>query len=199
MFVFIHKMQSEYWFPAAPVFKSLDDLPPSFLITTLKSLLPPKIDLDEDKTPKKIGHYSIPRLLFIGPCGSGKTTRVRLFLHELYPLAKLPARIEKGECTTNSGILLRYLVFVHAKYWIEITPSNHGSLHDRDILNSALTNFRNIPHVVIHKADQLSVNAQQYLRRKMETTESSFILIASSASAVFEPLRTRCMIGETYE
>jgi replication factor C subunit 3/5 len=163
-------------------------------------------------------------LLFYGPSGAGKRTRILCFLREMFGEGVLKAKISQRtfKVGTNSK---RELVIstLHSNYHIELNPSDVGAA-DRYVIQ---TLFREIAEtssvrptppdsqpeatvtgekkkrlkvprhvVVINGADRLSREAQAALRRTMEkySAQCSVILCCESLSRIIDPVQSRCQL-----
>jgi len=119
---------------------------------------------------------NIPHLLFAGSAGTGKTTMALALAHELY-----------------------------GKNWQQSVLSlNASDERGIDIIRGKVKDFArtkplgdvNFRIVLLDEADALTQEAQQALRRTMEsyTTVSRFILIGNFSSKIIEPIQSRCAV-----
>ncbi|KAL0239062.1 hypothetical protein PCE1_004753 [Barthelona sp. PCE] len=145
-----------------------------------------------------------PHLLFYGPSGSGRKTRVLGLLKAIYGSAIDHVRLEERVFKHNTTKIQCSLL--SSNHHIEINPSDHGT-RDRIIVQEVIKEVaqsRNVIKkgdeygfkvVVIPNIDLTTQLAQQALRRTMETSVGScrLILIAENVSSVIEPLRSRCV------
>eukprot|EP00904_Undaria_pinnatifida_P000142 jgi/Undpi1/10128/HiC_scaffold_28.g12582.m1 len=120
----------------------------------------------------------IPHLLFYGPAGSGKKTRVLALLKRIYGPGAERVRLEHRSFKTPSNRVVE-LTTVASNYHIEMSPGDAG-IYDL---------------VVLVGVDRLTKQAQAGLRRTMEKYTSScrLILLCHSPSKVIEPVRSRCL------
>jgi len=119
---------------------------------------------------------NIPHMLFAGPAGVGKTATALAIAHELY------------------GKLWRGNV-------LELNASDERGI---DIIRNKVKNFARTKTmskvgyrmIVLDEADALTTEAQQALRRTMETyaAVSRFILICNWSSKIIEPIQSRCTV-----
>lgn len=119
---------------------------------------------------------NVPHMLFAGPAGVGKTATALAIAHELY------------------GKLWRGNV-------LELNASDERGI---DIIRNKVKNFArtktmsNIGYriIILDEADALTKEAQQALRRTMETyaAVSRFILICNWSSRIIEPIQSRCSV-----
>ncbi|MEM5766028.1 MAG: replication factor C small subunit [Candidatus Aenigmatarchaeota archaeon] len=119
---------------------------------------------------------NIPHLLFTGPPGSGKTTVAICIAHELY-----------------------------GKNWRQnVLSTNASDERGIDVIRGQIKDFARtksigeVPFkiIILDEADNLTVDAQQALRRTMEsfTSVSRFILIGNYSSKIIEPIQSRCAV-----
>jgi len=119
---------------------------------------------------------NIPHMLFAGPPGSGKTTVSLCIAHELY-----------------------------GKEWrVNVLETNASDARGIDVIRGQVKNFArtksisDVPFrmIILDEADNLTTDAQQALRRTMETftSVSRFILIGNFSSRIIEPLQSRCAV-----
>jgi replication factor C subunit 3/5 len=157
---------------------------------------------------------TMPHLLFYGPSGAGKKTRIAALLRELYGPGAERLKLDKRTFTTPT----KRIIDVHlitSNYHIELSPGDAG-LNDRfvvqDVIKEMASN-RNIASaavaaadgkvsgradfktVVLMDVDRLSRQAQAALRRTMEKYASTcrLILCCNNQSKVIEPVRSRCL------
>lgn len=117
---------------------------------------------------------NVPHMLFAGPAGVGKTTVALAVAHDLY-----------GK-DVHGNIL-------------ELNASNERGI---DVIRNKVKDFartRTISGVgyrliILDEADALTADAQNALRRTMETYSgvSRFILICNWSSKIIDPLQSRC-------
>jgi len=154
----------------------------------------------------------IPHILFTGPSGSGKKTRVAALLKEIFGRGTSNVRTEKrivgasqeGSSSSSSSSKGVEITVVASNYHVELTPADAG-MKDRIVIQELLKEIASTkpvdgatPYkvVVIHEADCLSRSAQDALRRTMEkyTRSCRVILVATAACRVAPAIRSRCVI-----
>ena len=159
---------------------------------------------------------NIPHLLFYGPTGSGKKTRINALIRSIFGPTAERLRLDKRvfKTPTNREIEIN---MVTSNVHIEISPGDAG-IYDRYVIqdvikemasNRALSTLTNNQQgqqgntayaadfkvVVLNEVDTLSKQAQASLRRTMEKYTSScrLILCCTNQSRVIEPVRSRCL------
>ncbi|KZP00493.1 P-loop containing nucleoside triphosphate hydrolase protein [Calocera viscosa TUFC12733] len=151
------------------------------------------------------GSGDFPHMLFYGPSGAGKKTRVACVLRELFGAGAEKLKIEQRVFLTPSKRKLDVNV-VMSNYHLELTPSDVGT-YDRQVIQEILKEIAQTQQVdlnakqrfkvvVINEADQLSRDAQAALRRTMEKYMSNLriILVANSTSKLIAPIKSRCLL-----
>ncbi|KAI1706373.1 alpha/beta hydrolase fold domain-containing protein [Ditylenchus destructor] len=157
------------------------------------------------KLGELISAGDFPHLLFCGPSGAGKRTRIHCLLKKLYGRGAENVRLETQEFQTNSGKKLQIYV-VNSNYHIELTPSDVG-IQDRLVVQEIIKDMAGVQQinksaqksfkvVVLMEAENLTKDAQHALRRTMEKYASTckIILCCESSSRIIDPLRSRCMV-----
>lgn len=164
---------------------------------------------------------TVPHLLFYGPNGAGKRTRILAFLREIFGESVFRVKVSDRTFRPNGGgggkkeIILSTL---HSNYHIELNPSDVG-LADRHVIQVL---FREIAEtgtvrpivpslktdgsqktdgipfkvVVINGADRLSRDAQASLRRTMEKymSQCRVIMCCEHLTQIMEPIQSRCQL-----
>ncbi|KAL7424117.1 Replication factor C (RF-C) subunit [Cryptotrichosporon argae] len=146
-----------------------------------------------------------PHILFYGPSGAGKKTRIMATLRELYGPGVEKLRIDQRVFITPSNRKLDVNV-VQSNYHIELTPSDVG-MYDRVVIQDILKEIAQTQQVdlnakqkfkvvIINEADALTRDAQAALRRTMEKYMNNMRLImcANSTSKIIAPIRSRCLL-----
>src|SRR3989344_76537 len=119
---------------------------------------------------------NIPHLFFVGPQGTGKTTTALIIARELFKehmqenFLELNASDDRGIDTVRVKI--------------------------KDIARTE--SIKEIPFkiILLDECDSLTKDAQQALRRTMETYSNTcrFILSANQSSKIMEPIQSRCAV-----
>lgn len=137
-----------------------------------------------------------PHLLFHGPAGSGKMTRVRTFLRKAFGDDILKSYAEEQLVRTDKSSL--QVRVVRSPHHIECNLENLDTcdaLVCQHFVKEVATCSVRLSVIVLRSADLLSYDAQAALRRLMEVyvTTCRFILVARSASQIIQPLQSRCL------
>lgn len=151
----------------------------------------------------------IPHLLFYGPNGAGKKTRIMALLRQLFGPGAEKQRLEHREFKTPSNKTIE-ISTVASNYHIEMNPSDVGN-NDRFVVQEIIKEIASSGNVLAKKGDQkkgpsykvvllvevdrLSRQAQAGLRRTMEKASSTcrLIMCCSNPSKVIDPIRSRCL------
>ncbi|KAF9563186.1 P-loop containing nucleoside triphosphate hydrolase protein [Agrocybe pediades] len=146
-----------------------------------------------------------PHMLFYGPSGAGKKTRISCTLKQLFGNGVEKLKIDQRIFLTPSKRKIE-INLVQSNYHIEITPSEAGNF-DRVVIQELLKEIAQTQQVdlnakqrfkvvIINEADSLSRDAQAALRRTMEKYMSNMriILCANSTSRLIAPIKSRCLL-----
>ena len=151
----------------------------------------------------------IPHLLFYGPNGAGKKTRIMALLRALYGPGAEKQRLEHREFKTPTQKTIE-VTTVASNYHIEINPSDAGN-NDRFVVQEVIKEIATsgslhagakgsggkvgFKVVLLVEVDRLSRQAQAGLRRTMEkcTSTCRLVLCCNNPSKVIDPLRSRCL------
>ena len=146
-----------------------------------------------------------PHLIFYGPDGAGKKTRIKILLSSIFGQGVFKTVTEIKELKVNS-VTVEYLV-VSSNYHIEVNPSDNEN-HDRHIVQKVIKETAStgtitqlekskkpFKVIVLHDIDLLSKDAQAGLRRTMEKYMKScrLIMSCSALTKVINPIRSRCL------
>ncbi|CAI5448429.1 unnamed protein product [Caenorhabditis angaria] len=152
-----------------------------------------------------VSDNSMPHLLFCGPSGAGKKTRIKCLLRELYGAGADRTQLLVKNFVTPSNRKLE-IQTVSSNYHIELTPSDVG-IYDRVVVQDIVKEMAQTSQidsgaqkpfkvVVLSEADSLTRDAQHGLRRTMEKYANNcrIILCCESLSRIIEPLQSRCIV-----
>ena len=148
-----------------------------------------------------------PHIIFYGPEGAGKRTRINILLKSMFGENSLnKITIENKEFKHNSKTLT--YTIASSKHHIEITPSDNG-FYDKVIIQSIIKEVANTANVsmvdpkikfkskilIIKEADNLSREAQSALRRTMEkyVKNCRIVMTCTYISKIMAPIRSRCV------
>ena len=162
---------------------------------------------------------TLPHLLFYGPSGAGKKTRIQCLLRAIFGPGADRLRLDKRTFTTPTKKTLD-VNMICSNYHIELSPGDAG-MHDKYVVQEVIkemaanrslnagtltastdnandnTNKNTVQYkiVVLVEVDKLTRQAQAALRRTMEKYTSScrLILCCNNQSKVMEAVRSRCL------
>lgn len=166
-----------------------------------------KLDYHKDQAQQLINlsqQGDFPHLMFYGPSGAGKKTRIMCLLRELYGTGVERLRNETMTFTTPSNRKIEIMT-VGSNYHLEVNPSDAG-IHDRVVVVDLVkhvaqthqldpTGQREFKVIVLSEVDELTKDAQHALRRTMEKYVATcrIILCVNSTSRVIPAIRSRCL------
>ncbi|KZV96548.1 P-loop containing nucleoside triphosphate hydrolase protein [Exidia glandulosa HHB12029] len=146
-----------------------------------------------------------PHMLFYGPSGAGKKTRISATLRAIFGNGVEKIKIDQRVFVTPTKRKLDVNV-VQSNFHIELTPSDVGN-YDRVVIQEILKEIAGTQQidlnakqrfkvVIINEADSLSRDAQAALRRTMEKYMSNMrlVLCANSTSKLIAPIKSRCLL-----
>uniref|UniRef100_A0A0K0G0L2 Replication factor C subunit 3 (inferred by orthology to a human protein) n=1 Tax=Strongyloides venezuelensis TaxID=75913 RepID=A0A0K0G0L2_STRVS len=144
-------------------------------------------------------------LLFYGPPGGGRRTRIRALLKGIYGDGVSTVKIEKRECAVQSSSKKISYSILSSNCHIELTASGLGS-SDKLIIQNVIkemaqskqlneTKQKSFKVVVIFEAENLSKDAQHALRRTMEKYSHNcrIIMCVDCLGRIIDPLKSRCL------
>ena len=161
---------------------------------------------------------SLPHLLFYGPSGAGKKTRIACLLKAIFGNGAERLRLDKRTFQTPSKRSID-INMICSNYHIEMNPGDAG-IHDRFVVQEVIKEMAanrslnagggfmgtsdgskkkkgavDYKVVVLVEVDKLTRQAQAALRRTMEKYSSTcrLILCCNNQSKVIEPVRSRCL------
>ncbi|PRP85924.1 replication factor C subunit 3 [Planoprotostelium fungivorum] len=166
-----------------------------------------KLDIHTDLTnqlKKMCTSDNLPHLLFYGPSGAGKKTRVKAVLRSLFGASVEKVKVEHKAIKINTKTI--EISIVSSSHHVEVNPSD-VEFQDRVVVQEIIkeiaqsvpldagTAQKSFKVVVLHEVDKLSKDAQHALRRTMEKYVATcrLILVCNSTSKVIDPLRSRCL------
>ena len=143
-------------------------------------------------------------MIFYGPSGAGKKTRVMALLREIFGPGVERVKLEHRPFKAPSGRAVE-LTTVSSAHHIEINPGDAG-IYDRFVVQELIKEMAQYNPVaadaarpwkvlLLSEVDRLTKEAQAALRRTMEkyTATCRLVLVATSLSKVIEPVRSRCL------
>ena len=143
-----------------------------------------------------------PHLIFYGPDGAGKKTRVHCFLSKVYGEGIYKMNTINKELKLKSKSI-SYMV-TSSNYHLEFCPSDVGN-NDKFIISHVIketSSFaqldsesqKNFKVIVLLEADKMTKEAQSALRRTMEKYSENcrIIMIVNDLSSIIDPIRSRC-------
>eukprot|EP00760_Papus_ankaliazontas_P031663 PhM_4_TR5390/c0_g1_i1/m.60284/K10756/RFC3_5; replication factor C subunit 3/5 len=150
-----------------------------------------------------------PHLLFTGPAGSGKRTRVNALLMEVFSANSLapPKLTLEHKSVAVSDTKSVDVTTLCSPHHVEINLSELGN-NDRGVVMTMIKELaqstpiqtsgskaRPFKVLVLHEVDRMTRPAQQALRRTMEKYISTcrLVLVAESTGRLIAPLRSRCL------
>lgn len=145
-----------------------------------------------------------PHLMFFGPNGSGKKTRIQCMLRELYGPGVDRLRNETMPFETPSNKKIEIMA-VASNHHIELNPSDAG-IYDRVVVseiikqiaqtaNIDVSSDRDFKVIVLTEVDSLTKDAQHALRRTMEKYVATcrIMLCCNSTSRIIPAIKSRCL------
>ena len=143
-----------------------------------------------------------PHMIFYGPDGAGKKTRVHCFLAKVYGEGIYKMNTVNKEFKEKSKNI-SYMV-TSSNYHLEFCPSDVGN-NDKFIISKVIKEASSFAQldvesqksfkvIVLLEADKMTKEAQSALRRTMEKYSETcrIIMIVNDLSAIIDPIRSRC-------
>lgn len=165
-------------------------------------------ELDFNPTVKEIlsslaKKNDFPHLIFYGPEGAGKKTRIHAFLEEVYGPGVHKVNTEIRELKVNNSHI--EFGITSSNYHIELCPSECEN-QDKVIIQKVIKETSSVSQldpqtkkkfkvIVLLEVDNLTRDAQAALRRTMEKYSKTCRLIMScnSLTKIIPPIRSRCL------
>ncbi|CDR94812.1 replication factor C 38 kDa subunit, putative [Babesia bigemina] len=160
-------------------------------------------------------HGELPHLLFYGPSGAGKKTRIMATLRAVFGAAidRVKTEVVSNVDTSNNVIVCQSDHHIHSESTVEqlhhrAVPCTELGSKDRVIIQDVIKNLSASPSAsnyflkgpayrvfLFEDADSLSLPAQAALRRTMETyiRNARMFLHVKQLSRIILPLRSRCL------
>jgi replication factor C subunit 3/5 len=149
---------------------------------------------------KQLCEKDIPHLIFGGPDGCGKKTRIMACLHEIYGNNVYKTRIQHRQYKLPSKKTID-LTTIASNYHIEIdiTEARHGNrviiqeVVDEITASNGCLAITPLKIIVLYHAEYLTKQTQHSLRKTMEQYSSTcrFILSTNSFSKIIDQLHSR--------
>ena len=150
-------------------------------------------------------------MIFHGPSGAGKKTRIMALLRELYGPGVYKIKLEHLQFKTPSNKKID-ITSLGSLYHTEMNPGDVG-IYDRLIVQNVIKDMaqsqslsmsasssedakkRSFKVLLLTEVDALTRDAQNALRRTMEKYSANcrLIMCCESLCKVIEPLRSRCL------
>jgi len=164
------------------------------------------INFSEDSNTKLISlakSQNVPHIILRGFRGSGKRTRALMFLKEKFGQSVFNIKNYTLEVDVPNKKEPISLQIMTSPYHFQFNPSVHG-VYDRVLIKKfidEIVKFKILSHipyrvVIIEDADLLTHEAQQSLRRTLETRikHCRFIFIVNQEGHLIDPIYSRCSI-----
>ncbi len=157
---------------------------------------------DTNTILKHLAHADdLPHLIIEGKRGSGKKTRIHMFLQEKF--GDIVIKNQKLEFQVSSNKKKETILHIRSsKYHYQFNPSIHG-VYDKVILNKFINDtvtyqkLSKFPYriIIIEDADRLTLEAQLSLRRTLETRikRCRFIFLVNKENNMIDQLYSRCL------
>lgn len=146
----------------------------------------------------------LSHMIFSGPRGSGKRTRIYACLKEVYGINQKKVKIQHRQYKLPSKKFIEITTLASNHHVeIDISENKQGNRIIIPEIVNEITGANNscytdipLKVIVLMHAEELNVAAQHALRKVMEQYSSTcrFILSTNSLSKIIEPLESRCLI-----
>jgi|EP00670_Eutreptiella_braarudii_P000629 replication factor C subunit 3/5 len=156
-----------------------------------------------ERLKKVVSEGDFPHLLFYGPSGGGKKTRIMALLRHYFGPGVEKLKSEHKTYKVNDKAI--EVSTLSSQYHIEVTPSEAGT-SDRIVIMTMIKEIaesapldssgqKSFKVIILNEVDELTRGAQQALRRTMEKYMRTcrLILTANTTSQIIDPLRSRCL------
>ncbi|KAG8464094.1 hypothetical protein KFE25_000262 [Diacronema lutheri] len=156
-----------------------------------------------------VNRGDFPHILFYGPSGAGKKTRVLALLRDIYGPAVEKVKVEHKQFKVGSTTV--EIPILSSAHHLELNPGDAGN-RDRDVVQELIkeiaasaplptsssgdtSDWKPFKVVVLNEVDNLSKEAQHALRRTMEKyiTTCRIMMTCNNACRVIAPIRSRCL------
>jgi len=162
---------------------------------------------------RMVASGDFPHMLFYGPSGAGKKTRVMALLRQLHGPSVEKLKVEARTFKFGSSSTTTDLTLVTSAHHIELNPSDAG-IRDREVVQELIKEIASsapiitgaredgsaapppaFKVVVLNEVERLSKPAQHGLRRTMEKYSATcrLILVCNNPCKVIAPIRSRCL------
>ena len=144
-----------------------------------------------------------PHIIFYGPDGSGKKTRIHAFLESLYGNGIYKMNTETKDLKINTNTI-QYTI-TSSNYHLELSPSDNEN-YDRYIISKVIKESSSVMQldiksqkkfkvIVLLDCDNLTKEAQAALRRTMEKYSKNcrIIIAVNNLSKIIPPISSRCL------
>jgi len=144
----------------------------------------------------------VPHLIFYGPSGAGKKTRILGLLRELFGPGADRTKVELKTCKPTATSTPVDAQVLSSSFHVEVSPAEAGRKDVvvvqtllKEVASSATIGNHAYKVCVLNDADMLSRQAQAALRRTMEKHVKTcrVFMCVESLSKVIAPLRSRCV------
>tara|TARA_B110001452_G_scaffold212370_1_gene182961 strand:- start:216 stop:1292 length:1077 start_codon:yes stop_codon:yes gene_type:complete len=159
---------------------------------------------------RMVASGDFPHMLFYGPSGAGKKTRVMALLRQLHGPSVEKLKVEARSFKFGSSSTTTDLTLVSSSHHVELNPSDAG-IRDREVVSELIKEIAQAAPiitgggasaaappfkvVVLNEVERLSKPAQHALRRTMEkyTSTCRLVLVCNNPCKVIAPIRSRCL------